>query len=145
MTDADLQGSAEAALRVRVADLEAQLAAQTVVPALPTTHDGEPIAWRPWEPVPVILCFRSGDLNSCAQCDHPGPSLIALGLAGPGKPVIRFNAHRCPSCQEMTVYQRIYAKYRIGAELKEIAYSGPRTSTPAQPLGPGPDQEGLTL
>lgn len=116
-----------AALRKRIADLEAQLAATTFVPELPAEHDGEAITWREWEEAPVILCTRNDDLNECRACGHPGPSLIALGLAGPGTPRIRFNAHRCPSCQEMRVYQRVYDQYRIGADLKEIAYSPPRT------------------
>lgn len=115
------------ALRARVAELEQQLAAEPVIPALPTEHDGEPIEWRRWEPAPVILCFRSGDLNGCDNCDHPGPEMLAFGLAGPGKPVIRFNAHRCPGCQEMRVYRRVYDQYRIGAQVEEIAYSAPRT------------------
>lgn len=122
----------EDALRQRIADLEAQLAAQPYIPALPTEHDGEAITWRPWEEAPVILCARAGDLNGCTTCDHPGPSLIALGLAGPGDPRIRFNAHRCPACQEMRVYQRVYDKYRIGAKLVEIAYSAPRTIARAE-------------
>jgi len=117
----------EAALRQRIADLEAQLAATPFVPKLPAEHEGEAITWRAWEDAPVILCSRNGDLNGCGSCNHPGPSLIAFGLAGPGAPLIRFNANRCPGCQEMRVYQRVYDKYRIGAELKEIAYSAPRT------------------
>jgi hypothetical protein len=127
--------TSEIALLKRIADLEAQLAATPFVPDLPTEHDGEAITWRAWEEAPVILCERSGDLNGCGACNHPGPSLIALGLAGPGKPRIRFNAHRCPSCQEMRVYQRVYDKYRIGAELKEIAYSAPRTIVRTQEEG----------
>jgi hypothetical protein len=117
----------EDALRQRIAALEAQLAATPFVPELPAEHDGEAITWRNWEEAPIILCSRNGDLNGCAACDHPGPSLMAFGLSGPGAPKIRFNAHRCPSCQEMRVYQRVYDQYRIGAELKEIAYSAPRT------------------
>jgi hypothetical protein len=117
----------EEALRRRIADLEAQLAAQPFVPELPAEHEGELITWRDWEEAPVILCTRAGDLNGCGSCDHPGPSLLAFGLAGPGKPLIRFNAHRCPGCQEMRVYQRVYDKYRVGADLKEVAYSAPRT------------------
>lgn len=122
----------EAALRRRIADLEAQLAATPFVPELPAEHDGETITWREWEEAPVILCARAGDLNCCGSCDHPGPSLLALGLSGPGKPLIRFNAHRCPGCQEMRVYQRVYDKYRIGADLKEIAHSAPRTVVQTQ-------------
>lgn len=113
-----------AALRARVAELEQRLAAQPVMPALPTTHDGEPIKWRPWEEAPVLLDHLD---NGCAACGHPGPSMLAFGLAGPGRPVIRFNAHRCPGCQEMRVYQRAYDQYRVGARLVEIAYSAPRT------------------
>jgi hypothetical protein len=119
--------STEEQLRARITELEAQLAAQPFIPALPERHDSEPITWRPWEEAPVILCSKAGDLNGCRGCDHPGPSLIAFGLAGPGSPVIRFNAHRCPSCQEMRVYHRVYDQYRIGARLVEIAYSAPRT------------------
>lgn len=127
----------EAALRQRIADLEAQLAAQPYVPELPGEHDGASITWRPWEEAPVILCARAGDLNGCAACDHPGPSLLAFGLAGPGTPRIRFNAHRCPACQEMRVYQRVYDQYRVGADLVEVAYSPPRTiaRAPADPAG----------
>lgn len=117
----------EDALRQRVAELEAALAATRFVPELPAEHEGEAITWRPWEAAPVILCTRAGDLNSCPSCDHPGPSLIAFGLAGPSTPKIRFNAHRCPGCQEMRVYQRVYDKLRVGADLREIAYSAPRT------------------
>jgi hypothetical protein len=116
-----------AALLKRIADLEAQLAATPHVPELPAEHDGEPITWRAWEEAPVILCARNGNLNNCRACDHPGPSMLAFGLAGPGTPKIRFNAHRCPSCQEMRVYQSVYDEYRVGADLKEIAYSAPRT------------------
>ena len=54
----------EAALRRRIADLEAQLAAQPYIPALPTEHDGEPITWRPWEEAPVILC----GVSPCSDC-----------------------------------------------------------------------------
>lgn len=123
----------EDALRQRIADLEAQLAATRFVPELPAEHEGEAITWRLWEAAPVILCTRAGDLNSCPSCDHPGPSLIAFGLAGPGTPKIRFNAHRCPGCQEMRVYKRVYDKLRVGADMREIAYSAPRTI----PKGPG--------
>lgn len=114
-------------LQAQVAALKAQLAAKPYIPALPTEHNGEPITWRPWEEAIVILCERAGDLNGCRACGHPGPSLLAFGLAGPGDPRIRFNAHRCPRCQEMTVYQRVYDQYRIGADLEPIAYSAPRT------------------
>lgn len=86
------------------------------------------IEWRRWEPAPVILCERAGDLNGCEQCDHPGPSLIAFGLAGPGMPLLRFHAHRCPSCQETRVY-RCDRDWR-GLDLVEIAYWPPQDYTP---------------
>jgi hypothetical protein len=35
----------------------------------------------------------------------------------------------------MRVYQRTYGKYRIGAELVEIAYSPPRTIVRTQEAG----------
>lgn len=119
----------EDALRARITELEAELATQPFIPALPDEHDGEPITWRPWEPAPVILCTRAGDPNGCSTCNYPGPTLIAFGLSGPDRPRIRYNAHRCPSCQEMRVYHRVYDKYRLGADLQEIAYSPPRTIT----------------
>lgn len=118
--------AAEEQLRARVAELEQQLAEQSTVPSLPAEHDGQAINWGKWEPAPVILCAKAGDMNSCAQCDHPGPSLIALGKTTGDKPTIRYNAHRCPSCQETTVYHREYDQYRIGARLVEIAYFPPR-------------------
>jgi hypothetical protein len=66
-------------------------------------------------------------MNTCPQCDHPGPQAITFGLAGPGKPLIRFNANRCPGCQEMRVYERRHRQYRVGAELVEIAYHPPHS------------------
>lgn len=116
-----------ATLRAENQRLRDQLAALPVIPELPTEHDGHPIEWRPWEPAPVILC-HGDDFNPCPQCNHPGPSALAFGIAGPGRPVIRFNAHRCPACQETRVYYRDYSdRYRIGAKLLEIAYHPPRT------------------
>jgi hypothetical protein len=121
-------------LLARIAHLEDVLAAQPYVPALPTEHEGEQIEWMPWKEAPVILCARAGDLNECT-CGHPGPSLITFGLVKRTNLRIRFNAHRCPACQEMRVYQRAYDKYRIGAELVEIAYSPPRTIVRTQEAG----------
>lgn len=119
----------EAGLRAQIAALQAQVAAEPFIPALPTEHDGQAIEWRPWEEAVVIIAHYD---NGCAQCDHPGPSLLAFGLAGPGNPLIRFNAHRCPRCQEMTVYHRVYDSGRIGARLEQIAYSTPRTIAAAE-------------
>ncbi|MGW4803049.1 hypothetical protein [Kitasatospora sp. NPDC004272] len=121
-------------LRARVEQLQQELDAVRTVPALPAEHRGQPITWRRWEPAVVILCERNGDLNGCDQCDHPGPSLLALGLAAPAgrperPPVIRFHAHRCPRCQEMRVYERSHAPGRIGAVVDEIAYSPPQNPT----------------
>jgi predicted RNA-binding Zn-ribbon protein involved in translation (DUF1610 family) len=113
-------------LRAENEQLRAQLAAVRTVPELPAVHQGEPIEWQRWEPAPVILCARAGDLNGCPQCGHPGPSLLAFGLAGPGRPLIRFQAHRCPHCQETHVYERQYDRYRVGTRLAEIAYRPPQ-------------------
>lgn len=112
----------EAQLRARVAELEAQLAAQPVIPALPAEHAGEAIEWRPWEEAPFIIAHVD---NGCDKCGHPGLSMLTFGVAGPGKPLIRFQAHRCPACQEMTVYRR--DRDWRGLDLVEIAYSAPRT------------------
>ncbi|RPE27241.1 hypothetical protein [Kitasatospora cineracea] len=121
-------------LRARVKQLQLELDIVRTVPALPAEHRGQPITWRRWEPAPVILCERSGDLNGCDQCDHPGPSLLAFGLAAPAgqperPPVIRFHAHRCPGCQEMHVYERSHTPRHIGAVTEEIAYCPPQSST----------------
>ncbi|BFP50060.1 hypothetical protein KCMC57_64280 (plasmid) [Kitasatospora sp. CMC57] len=111
-------------LRAENAELRARLTAVHTIPDLPADHDGERIEWRRWEPAPVILCTRAGDLNGCPQCDHPGPSLLAFGLAGPGTPLLRFQAHRCPCCQETRVYRR--DRDWRGLELVEIAYHPPQ-------------------
>ena len=112
------------ALRAENEQLRAQLAAVRTVPELPAEHQGEPIEWRRWEQAPVIQCARADDLNSCPQCDHPGPSMLAFGLAGPGRPLLRYQAHRCPHCQETRVYRR--DRDLRGLDLVEIAYWPPQ-------------------
>lgn len=112
-------------LRAENALLRAQLSVQAVIPELPVEYDGEAIAWRSWEVAPVISCYQAVDFNTCAQCSHPGPSVLAFGLAGPGKPLLRFQAHRCPACQETTVYRR--DRDWRGLDLVQIAYHPPRT------------------
>ncbi len=101
--------------------LRAELAAQQrTIPALPAEHDGNAITWRPWEQAPVALCRID---NGCHQCDQPGPLMLAFGLTterGERGPRIRYNAHRCPACQEMRVYRR----YPV---TEEIAYNPPQT------------------
>ena len=113
---AALHGELEA-LRAENEQLRARLAAVRTIPELPAEHEGVAIDWRRWEPAPVVLC---AEVNSCLQCDHPGPSLLVFGLAGPGRPLLRFQAHRCPSCQETRVYRR--DRDWRGLELVEIAY-----------------------
>ncbi len=135
-------------LRARVEQLERELAAVRTVPALPAEHQGAVITWRQWEPKPVILCERNGDMNGCDQCDHPGPGLLALGLAAPAgrperPPVIRYYAHRCPGCQEMRAYERFHVPRRIGAVMEEISYSPPQTpAVPARKLHTDPTTMG---
>jgi hypothetical protein len=109
-------------LLAEVARLRAQLAAQPFIPPLPEQHEGDSIEWRPWEPLPVVSHIDP----ACLACDHPGPQVGAMGIAA-SDGLIRFNATRCPACQEMRVYQRTYDKYRVGARLVEIAYHPPRT------------------
>ena len=109
-------------LRAENAELRAQLAAVRTVPELPAEDQGEAIEWRRWEPAPVILCADA--LNGCPQCDHPGPSLLALGFAGPGRPLLRYQANRCPHCQETRVYRR--DRDWRGLDLVEIAYWAPQ-------------------
>lgn len=113
-------------LLARIAQLEGALAAEPYMPPLPQEHEGEAIEWMPWQEAPFILCSRAGDLNSCT-CGHPGPSLITFGTVRKTNLRIRFQAHRCPACQEMTVYQRVPDPYRLGTESVQVAYSPPRT------------------
>lgn len=99
---------------------------QRTIPALPFEHDGQAITWRPWVAAPVVIAHVPME---CHQCAHPGPPCLAFGLVGDKKPVIRYNAIRCPSCQEMTVYRRDYPRFGVPhAALVEIAYSAPRTA-----------------
>jgi hypothetical protein len=111
-------------LRAENEQLRAQLAAVRAVPELPAEHQGEPIEWRPWEQALVINCARGNDLNGCLQCGHPGPSTLAFGLAGPGQPLIRYQVHRCPHCQETRTYRR--DRDWRGLDLVEIAYWPPQ-------------------
>jgi len=109
-------------LLTEIAALRAELAAQQrTIPALPEQHDGERIRWLRWEPAPTLSHVPA----ECYQCAHPGPLMLALGVAGePG--VIRYHASRCPSCQEMRVYRRDYAPYGLRVNLTEIAYHPPQ-------------------
>ncbi|WP_030506390.1 hypothetical protein [Microbispora rosea] len=117
---------ADADLLAEIAALRAELAAQQrTIPALPSENDGQAIRWQPWRQAPEILAHV--DL-ACAQCAHPGPPLIAFGLVEERRPVIRYQASRCPACQEMTVYRRDHPKYGMpGTRLVEIAYHPPQT------------------
>lgn len=92
----------EAQLRTRIAELEAQLADQITIPALPEEHDGHTITWERWEAAPRIIAHVP---NGCEECGHEGPLLLNFGMAGPGRPTKRFRAVRCRACQEMTVYR----------------------------------------
>lgn len=85
---------------------------------LPGEHDGVAIDWEPWREVPIILAHVD---NACRSCGHPGPPLLAHGYA----PLLRYQAHRCPACQETRVWERV-RDWR-GLDLVEIAYSPPRT------------------
>ena len=128
-------------LRAENEQLRARLAAVRTVPELPAEDQGERIEWRPWEQAPVIQCARADDLNTCPQCGHPGPSLLAFGLAGPGRPLLRYQAHRCPHCQETRVHRR--DRDWRGLDLVEIAYWPPQRDY--QPGVAGPATPGLSL
>lgn len=113
-------------LKARVDALLAELATrQTTIPALPGTIDGQAVTWRPWQQPPTPITHVD---VSCPQCAHPGPPMLALGLAGtPG--VIRYQASRCQACQETRVYRREHARYgppRV--HLEQVAYIPPRTA-----------------
>lgn len=129
----------EQALRARIAELEAQLSAQPVVPDLPVEHDGQPIDWQAWEEGIVSLCSNLD--SGCTTCAHPGPLMLAFGLALPaveprrrserGRKVRRFRAFRCRACQETTVYDTRHDEYGR-QHYDEIAYSAPRTIARAE-------------
>ncbi|WP_030168874.1 hypothetical protein [Streptomyces sp. NRRL S-813] len=124
----------EAQLRARIAELEAQLAAQPVIPALPEEHDGQHIDWRLWEEGIVSLCSNLD--TGCTTCGHPGPLMLTFGFALPaveprrrserGRKIRRFRAFRCRACQETTVYDTRHDEYGR-QEYEEIAYHPPRT------------------
>jgi len=109
--------AADTDLLAEITALRAELAAQQrTIPALPAEHDMRRITWRPWQQPPTPIAHI--DL-ACHQCGHPGPQMLALGFVGSEKPIIAYQANRCPSCQEMRVYRR------DPAPLTEIAYHPP--------------------
>lgn len=114
-----------AALRAEVVGLRAALAVQQrSIPALPHLDGGIRITWRLWEPALLLSHIDP----ACEQCDHSGPQMIAFGLAAlkAGQPpVIRYQAHRCPACQETRVYRRDTTP-DLRTTLTEIAYHPPR-------------------
>ncbi|MFG6197743.1 hypothetical protein [Nonomuraea sp. JJY05] len=121
-TDIDLENRY---LRVENEKLRGMVAAQQrFVPALPRLDGATSITWRRWEPAPLMSHIDP----ACEQCDHPGPQQMAIGLAAPRpgqQPLIRYQASRCPACQEMTVYRRDRAA-NLRTTLTEIAYHPPQ-------------------
>lgn len=96
------------------------------IPALPTTINDVPVGWERWEPA---LPLTHIDPN-CPTCAYDGGQVLAFGLAG-DPPLIRFNAHRCPACDETTVYERVRRKCGPpGVRMREVAYFPPRTKEP---------------
>lgn len=124
----------EAQLRARIAELEDQLAARPVIPALPAEYDGTIIEWTPWEEGIVSLCASLD--TGCTTCNHPGPILLAFGLAlhavkprrqsARGRKIRRFRAFRCRACQEQIVYDTRHDQYGR-QHYDQIAYNPPRT------------------
>jgi hypothetical protein len=102
---------------------------ESLIHALPAEHNGEAITWQPWEEAGVALCGRTAKRNTCAACQHPGPRMVALGVAGIPA-VTRAYGHHCPTCQETRVYWR--SDPPAGSwkgRLDLISYSPPRTIT----------------
>ncbi|GAA2411607.1 hypothetical protein GCM10010404_81920 [Nonomuraea africana] len=116
-----------AALRAQVTTLEAALTVrQRSIPALPRLDGATPITWRRWQAAPLLSHVDS----ACEQCAHPGPQQITFGLDSRAgrKPVICYQANRCPACQEVRVYRRDEATTGWPrAVLTEIAYHPSRT------------------
>ncbi|MGW2219622.1 hypothetical protein ACWCSD_31940 [Nonomuraea sp. NPDC001684] len=112
-------------LRVENEKLRGMVAVQQrFVPALPELDGATPITWRRWEPALLMSHIDP----SCEQCAHPGPRQMAIGLAAPHpghRPLIRYQASRCPACQEMTVYRRDTGP-NLRTTLTEIAYHPPQ-------------------
>jgi hypothetical protein len=97
---------------------------QRFIPALPQFDGATSITWRRWEVAPLMTHVDP----ACEQCAHLGPHQIAIGLAAPRPgqpPLIRYQASRCPACQEMTVYRRDRAP-DLRTTLTEIAYHPPQ-------------------
>lgn len=101
------------------------------IPTLPGQIDGTPVAeWSPWRTVPIMSHIDP----SCSTCADPGPSLIAAGYItqtrkGRKVKLRRWDAHRCPACDEM----RIYGNRPDGmgrSERVEVLYAPPRTHIP---------------
>lgn len=93
------------------------------VPALPTTIDAVPVAWQRWEPAPALTHVDP----RCPTCAYDGGSVQAFGLAG-DPPLIRFTAHRCPACDETTVYERVPQRMPPPfMKTREVAYFPPHT------------------
>jgi len=101
------------------------------IPALPGQIDGTPVdRWDQWRTVPILSHLDP----SCANCADPGPSCIAMGYAkqtvrGRQVQLRRWDAHRCPACDEMRIYEN--RPGRMGrSERVEVLYAPPRTHAP---------------
>lgn len=97
-----------------------------MIPALPATIEGVRGTWRRWTLAPLLSHVDP----RCPTCAYDGGSVLAFGLAGE-PPVIRFSAHRCPACDEMTIYERVPQQSPPPfVRSREVAYSPPRTEEP---------------
>lgn len=115
-----------------------------MIPALPATIEGVRVTWRRWTPAPLLSHVDP----RCPTCAYDGGSVLAFGLAGE-PPVIRFSAHRCPACDEMTIYERVPQQSPPPfVRSREVAYSPPRTEEPnmsdVEPRPDVPEVRGLT-
>lgn len=101
------------------------------IPALPGQINETPVAhWSPWSTVPIMSHIDP----SCDMCADPGPSLIAAGYAsqtrrGKKMQVRQWDAHRCPACDEMRIYET-RPDGKGSTERFEVLYAPPRTHTP---------------
>lgn len=96
---------------------------ERTIPALPATINNVPVTWRRWEQAPHLDHVDP----RCPTCAYDGGPVLAFGLAG-DPPLIRFHAHRCPACDETTVYERVPKKLPPPfMTSREVAYFPPRT------------------
>ncbi|TQN30587.1 hypothetical protein FHX37_0469 [Haloactinospora alba] len=97
------------------------------LPSLPREINSVPVAeWTRWKRAVVMSHIDPG----CPTCGDSGPSCIALGYehyrGNESGLMYRWNAHRCPACDEITIYERRTDPDTLRRYSAEVAYYPPR-------------------